>query len=74
MTIEINPNPVRMGHYKRECHKLINQIWGSDRKNMAEAYKWINKNFGDIHFSTCNDEDVLRNVFNEMWKLSFKIE
>lgn len=62
----------KKGHYKRRCHELIDEIWGSDKKGMAAAYTWLNNNFGgDVHFSKLNNEKKLKEIYEAMWLLSF---
>ena len=70
--IKINPNPKKKSDYKYQCHILMEDIWGSDRKRRTLAYLWIRNKFGkDIHFSTLEDEYLLKKIWTELWIKSF---
>src|SRR3990167_5875904 len=70
---DIDPNPKKKGHYKRECHKLMSEIWGDSKEGRRSAYTWLFYSFGrDIHFSMLDDETLLKEVWERMWKMSFE--
>lgn len=72
---EINPNVRKSNQLKFECHKLIEQIWGSSNLERTKAYKWLNKEFKrDIHFSTLEDTELLYTIWAKLWALSFKVD
>lgn len=49
--------------YKRDCHELINQIWGLSHDDQSKAYAWLQKKFGYVvHFADINDLAVLRSM------------
>lgn len=66
-------NPKHKGHYKKACHELLEEIWGSHSQGRAQAYFWLSKEFKKtVHFSEINDEDELKEIFNRLWKYSFE--
>lgn len=49
--------------YKRDCHELINQIWGFAHDDQTKGYCWLEKKFGYVvHFADINDLTILRTI------------
>lgn len=54
---------------KRECHKLMNEIF----TNKAVAYAWLHKNFKINHLSDLDDikdSQLLHDIWARMYKMS----
>lgn len=48
---------------KTKCHQLLDTIWGTANGDKAQAYAWLNREFGrTIHFKEINDEKVLKDI------------
>lgn len=59
------------GHYQRECHRLLDDIF----PNKSRGYKWLYDNYKVRHFSELDvkkDRVKLQEIYNELYKLSFK--
>jgi len=66
-------NPKKKGHYKAACHRLMDEIFGSDKAGVSEAYVWLKRNFNkQVHFSQINDEKELKIIWEKLYALSFK--
>lgn len=66
--------PRKMGHYKRRCHEVMEEIWGDTKKGRAGAYRWLKFNCNVQHISEINNETRSREVYNRLWKKSFGFE
>lgn len=73
--MKVNLNPTKKGHYKRECHRLMDEIWGDSKAGRAQAYFWLKASFGrDVHFSEIHDEKRLKEIWEKLWVKSFEFE
>lgn len=71
--VYINPNYNGLKKTKWECHKLMEEVFGKDKVGKRNAYAWMKKKWGkEIHFATIYSHDLLREIHEELWKLSFK--
>ena len=54
------------GELQRECHRLMDEVF----ENKAEAYKWLDKNFGKRHFSSLKygrDNELLEEIYRQLY-------
>lgn len=57
----------QLWEFKRECHQLMQEIWGYDKKGTSLAYVWFKQEFGkEIHFSEINDLQILQEIHLKM--------
>lgn len=60
-------------HYKVECHKLIEKIWGPGREGRNQAYTWLSYKFGKkFHFATTHNMKMLKEVYQTLWAMSLQ--
>lgn len=53
--------------YKRECHQLMEDIWGTEKHNVSKAYMWLRQEFGkEIHFADINDVQELQTIHTRL--------
>lgn len=58
--------------FKRRCHQLLDQIWGSDKKGRTEAYLWLRSEMGkEIHFADIDDVTTLDAIQAKL--MSYKV-
>lgn len=57
--------------YKRDCHRLMEEIWGWDKKGRSIAYSWLKSEMGmEVHFSEINDIQLLRQIHDKLFSYS----
>lgn len=57
---------------KRDCHFLMEEIWGFGHDARAMAYSWLESTFGmEIHFSKVDDLATLKRIHERL--ISYKL-
>ena len=62
---------MKWGKYQQECHRLLLEVFLSKEP----AYKWLYNRFKVRHFADLDhnrDKVLLQEIYNELYKLSFK--
>lgn len=61
--------PTKRHHYKQECHKLLDKMFGWNHAGQTQAYKWLWKEYGEeIHFGQIQSEKKLATIY--FWLLN----
>jgi hypothetical protein len=55
----MSPERIRVSKIKFQCHRLMNDIWGSNKRGRALAYNFVHKQIGIIHFADESDFGIL---------------
>lgn len=73
MSLYINPNAKSVFQLKKECHKLMVNIFGGGKDGNARSYAYLKKRYGrEIHFADIEDIELLTKIKDELWTRSFK--
>lgn len=66
---------LKVYEYKRDCHFLLEKIWGADKKGRSQAYMWLKNEMGrEIHFADINEIAQLIEIYNRLLNYSILVE